>query len=690
MKIASRWQPLVFAALAGLALAAFAAYDLYRERNSSVIDVEGNTRNLARLLEAHTQQILRRVEAQLALGAASIHKLPEAPELAAASVRENLQAMLPTDRLVSALVWLAADGHIVASTLTAADEAWAKDHLQDWHARHLAQTQASGQARVTVGSLQTLREGVWRVPVGLALPAGAASRHDAAAVVALVDPEALQTVFDSVDTGTNGFVSLFLSDGWMLATAPRNESLFGRNWFDAPMFKLHLPKARVGTVQQVVVRDGTERIYSYRALEDYPLVVSVGISMTDTLADWRNRIFWDTLLLAGVCGALGLAATGMARSSGRREASERSAAEQARQAQAEITAARDEAQRSERFLRAITDKLPLRIAYLDRSLRYRFVNRAQSERLGLPREAIIGKTRQEILQHDAPAGLALAVPKVLMGQEQRVEFEDHFQDQRQVLEAYLVPDIDPSGAVQGLYVAATDMTERQAQQARLERALAERETLLREVYHRVKNNLQVIQSLLSLQRRSLPEGLARAALNDSIQRVQAMALVHEKLYQAGNLEAIALPDYTADLLRHLGEAADAGRRRITLSARIDPIEVPLQEAVPFGLLVTELVMNSLKHAFPDGRSGSIVVQLRCTPQGAQLRVQDDGCGLPAGFALDALDALDALGASMGLQLAISLAQQLGGELQADRQADPQADPQAGACFSATLGRLDGR
>ena len=237
----------------------------------------------------------------------------------------------------------------------------------------------------------------------------------------------------------------------------------------------------------------------------------------------------------------------------------------------------------------------------------------------------------------------------------------------------MAPDTDAAGTVKGVYLAATDVTERQAQQARIEQALAERETLLREVYHRVKNNLQVIQSLLNLQRRALPEGQARSALSDSIQRVQAMALVHEKLYQAGNLAAIDLPDYTADLLRRLGESTDASQRGITLSPRIDPIIAALQEAVPFGLLVTELVTNSLKHAFPAGGRGNIEVALRQTAQGSLLVVQDNGVGLPDGFCLGAL------GNSMGLQLATSLAQQLGGEL--------QASSQQGACFTASFSRL---
>ena len=665
MTISTRWQPAIFAALACLALAGFAAYDLVRERAATVAEAKANTANLARLLQAHAEQTLRRVDARLALAADRLLGEPAGAAAGSAALADDLRKLLPGDGLVSALIWLDADGQVLASSLTPQALAAASGLLQDWQVRR----QALPAARIVVGRQQAFQTGQWQLPIGRALPGPGAG----GSMVALMETASLQTLFDSVDTGRNGFVTVFLDDGWMLATAPRNDALFARNWLDTPMFKEHLPAARSGTMQQVMVRDGTERIYSYRALADYPLVVSIGISMTDALAEWRQRIIWNAVLLLAVGGALALAAAGMSRSVGRREAAERGAAELARQAQASISAARDEAQRSAHFLRAITDNLPLRIAYLDRALRFGFVNRAQSERLGLPREAIIGKTQREISGEDLPAEVSRAISLVQLGLAQRVVYDDSHQGRRQVMEAFLVPDTDATGLVQGHYLAATDVTERQTQQARIEQALVERETLLREVYHRVKNNLQVIQSLLNLQRRALPEGPARGALNDSIQRVQAMALVHEKLYQAGNLEAIGLPDYTADLLRHLGETADAGQRGITLAARIDPIAATLQAAVPYGLLVTELVTNSLKHAFPGGRSGRIDVALRRTAQGSQLVVQDNGIGLPDGFSLGAI------GKSMGLQLATSLAQQLGGEL--------QASSQQGACFTASFSRL---
>ncbi len=341
-------------------------------------------------------------------------------------------------------------------------------------------------------------------------------------------------------------------------------------------------------------------------------------------------------------------------------------------AQAAINGARVAAERSERFLRAITDNLPLRIAYVDRDLRYRFVNHAHCERFGLPREDILGRTRAELTGLPLPPQALRHIELVLQGQDQHFEFEEVQGGSNHVLETYLVADTDGAGATSGFYAASADATERHAQQRRIERALAERDILLREVYHRVKNNLQVIQSLLNLQRRALPEGLARTALDDSVQRVHAMALVHEKLYQTGHLDAVSLHDYTADLLRHLGDTAGAGRRRIAVLADVETIEASLEVSVPFGLLVTELVTNSFKHGFPPGRGGSIQVSLKRQDNAVWLSVRDNGLGLSPEFALERA-------ASMGLQLAASLAGQLGGTLQAHND--------GGAVFTAKLARI---
>jgi len=190
---------------------------------------------------------------------------------------------------------------------------------------------------------------------------------------------------------------------------------------------------------------------------------------------------------------------------------------------------------------------------------------------------------------------------------------------------------------------------------RMNEALKEKETLLQEVYHRVKNNLQVVQSLLSLESHGLASGPARAALEDTATRIQAMALVHEKLYQSPNLASISLADYVQELLNHLGYSSKPRIHRIAIRHDIADIQIGLDTAIPLGLLLNELVSNSLKHGFPDERQGEVRVIIEAMENEIKLTVADNGIGLPADLVPDNAK-------TMGLRLATTLARQLGGRL----------------------------
>lgn len=200
-----------------------------------------------------------------------------------------------------------------------------------------------------------------------------------------------------------------------------------------------------------------------------------------------------------------------------------------------------------------------------------------------------------------------------------------------------------------------DITELRRSEERTNAALREKETLLKELYHRVKNNLQVIASMINLQERAIPDHATRFALKDAADRVRAMALVHEKLYQSSDLSSIALDDYIAQLCRQLGTAAAADRRGIVLVTEVEPVEIGLDIAIPLGLVLNELISNSLKHAFPAGRRGRIAVRLeRESDATMRLTVSDDGIGLPPGMT-------PTFTPSLGLKLVAALAAQLDGD-----------------------------
>ena len=186
--------------------------------------------------------------------------------------------------------------------------------------------------------------------------------------------------------------------------------------------------------------------------------------------------------------------------------------------------------------------------------------------------------------------------------------------------------------------------------------LKEKEVLLREVYHRVKNNMQVVQSLLKLRARSLSDGDARDAIETSVQRVHVMAMVHERLYRMPDLASLSLVAYLRDVAR--GAIASHSERADQVEFEMDAVEIPLtlDLAVPFGLLTNELISNCLKHGLPRGRPGKIRVSVARIPGAVRFIVQDNGVGFPRNF-----DAARAT--SMGLKLAASLAHQLGGTLE---------------------------
>ncbi len=188
------------------------------------------------------------------------------------------------------------------------------------------------------------------------------------------------------------------------------------------------------------------------------------------------------------------------------------------------------------------------------------------------------------------------------------------------------------------------------------RSLREKEVLLREIHHRVKNNLQVVQSLLKMRARLLPEGEMREAFETTVERVNAMALLHERLYQMPHIEGMPLANYLRDLFRDLFASTSLEPGQVHLRLHADDIPLQLDFGIPFGLLMNELLCNSLKHAFPDGRKGNISVSVRRVEGAVRLIIRDDGRGLPENFN-------PAASPSMGLKLAASLARQLGGALE---------------------------
>ena len=191
--------------------------------------------------------------------------------------------------------------------------------------------------------------------------------------------------------------------------------------------------------------------------------------------------------------------------------------------------------------------------------------------------------------------------------------------------------------------------------AQLEDALREKEVLLREVHHRVKNNLQVISSLLNLQLSSEPAESTRRGLRESQNRILSMALVHQLLYRSKDFPRIDVGDYLRDLVAQVVGAYNVGPERGTTEVTAPTVPLDLDRAIPCGLIVNELVANALEHAFPPPRTGSVRVRLEEHERHLELTIADDGIGMTAPFAEDT--------STFGLRIVKTLALQLDGKVE---------------------------
>jgi len=284
---------------------------------------------------------------------------------------------------------------------------------------------------------------------------------------------------------------------------------------------------------------------------------------------------------------------------------------------------------------------------------------AGAERLyGYTAEELIGQPIALLVPPERSDELPAILARLRKGEHmQHVETIRMRKDgQRLEVSLCISPIKDAHGRIIGAATIARDITERKQVEAYLKASLREKEALLKEIHHRVKNNLQVVSSLLGLQAHVIQDPRLRAPFEESQARIHTMALIHEQLYQSGDLAQIDFAEYLRNLATSVVRSSRVGQGRLSLDLSAEAVYFPIETAIPCGLLLHELLSNCVKHAFPGGRSGTIGVTLCRQPQGSYvLTVRDDGAGLPPG-----LDVCNS--ASLGLRLAQILAGQLHGTL----------------------------
>ncbi len=210
-----------------------------------------------------------------------------------------------------------------------------------------------------------------------------------------------------------------------------------------------------------------------------------------------------------------------------------------------------------------------------------------------------------------------------------------------------------------MVMVARDITERKEFENALKSSLKEKEVLIREIHHRVKNNMQIISSLLNLQKQYVIDEEAVNVLLESQNRVKSMAIIHEKLYKSRNFSEINFADYVKSLVDDLFHSYGVDSSRIKKIMNLDDMMLGLETAIPCGLIISELVTNTLKYAFPNQQKGELIIELHDMGDLYCLIIRDNGVGIPENMDLNKTDTL-------GLQLVKSLVNQVEGTIELAR------------------------
>ncbi|HNX88448.1 MAG TPA: histidine kinase dimerization/phosphoacceptor domain -containing protein [Paludibacteraceae bacterium] len=327
--------------------------------------------------------------------------------------------------------------------------------------------------------------------------------------------------------------------------------------------------------------------------------------------------------------------------------------------QREITL-RDEARQnldaSNKIASSVLNSIPDFIFVIDQNLRIVMVN--EHIRTIMKQEGItgdpLGKQFNESSKFLSPESVAGITDVFRSKKYSLATYHVEVNGNKYITEARVIPIIK-NQVVEQIMIIIRDVTkEREFEEVKL-RDAEQKELLLREIHHRVKNNLAIVISMLSLQSRYNPDPVLTGIIQDIELRIRSMALIHEHLYRSDTLDRIPLADYLKSLSAVI--ASTFQQPHINFETKLEPIDSDIEAALPIGLIVNELLTNAFKYAFPDKRHGNILLELKqLNGEQVELRISDDGIGLPEGFSMEE-------GSTMGVFMVRLLVEQLYGKLE---------------------------
>ena len=328
-------------------------------------------------------------------------------------------------------------------------------------------------------------------------------------------------------------------------------------------------------------------------------------------------------------------------------------------------------QQSEEKHRTLFETMEQGVVYQDSTGKITSANNAAEKILGLTLSQMQGLTsmdpRWKSIHEDGsdfpgethPSMVALRTGEPVIGVVMGV-FEDSIEEYRW-LTIDAIPLFRPNEKKPNkVYTTFFDITERKWAEELIKKSLAEKEVLLKEIHHRVKNNLQVVSSILNLQSGYIKNKELKGIFKESQDRIKSMALVHAQLYQSKDFSNIGLPEYFKILIENIFNSYVDSPSKVELKMEIEDIKLDIDTSMVLGLIVNELCSNALKYAFPEGRQGELCVEFRRTDnENYLLVIRDNGVGLLGDFDIDKAE-------SMGFLLVESMVEQLDGTLEIDQ------------------------